>query len=153
MAAQQGLSTMRCTYEQADHDAILEDLISLAGTLVEENEFDKAVGMFFAGLIKFAPALKDPSFFEEKEWRVVSDIVNPVRSPLKFRAGRSMLIPYQEFKLAADRHKMPISRIIVGPTPHKDLSTTSLLYFLLNSPNVEPHSWTIAPSHVPYRSW
>jgi hypothetical protein len=153
MAEKQGFNILKCIYDQSEHERILEDLVNLGSTLIEGENCDKAVVGLFVGLFKYAPALKDPSFFEEQEWRVVSDIVVPSDMPLQFRAGKSMLVPYQEFKLAADDQKMPISRIIVGPTPHMNLSISSLGYRLASSSNVDPDTYTISPSRVPYRSW
>src|SRR5712691_10991890 len=144
---------MKCIYDRAEHDAVLEDVINLAGRCVEGEIYTTALAAFFVGLSGFAPALKDPSFSEEKEWRVVNNTLRKKDVTPRFRTGKSMLVPYHEFKLAADNQKMPISRIIVGPTPHMSLSIDSLKSLLVNSENVDPHAWQIVPSHVPYRSW
>jgi len=153
MASNQKLEIMKCTYDRSEHDAIVEDLIRLGGTLVEDDVHKGALAAFFVGLLNFAPALKDPSFSEEQEWRVVNNMGRTKDLTPKFRAGESMLVPYHEFKLAKDNQKMPISRIIVGPTPHMNLSIDSLTFLLSASENVEPHAYTIVPSRVPYRSW
>jgi hypothetical protein len=121
--------------------------------LVDGGEHENAVAAFFVGLLRFAPALKHPSFFEEREWRVVSGVLTPKDANPKFRAGKSMLIPYQEFKLANPGLPIPIARVIVGPTPHMNLSISSLTQLVLSSENVDRDTWTIAPSRTPYRSW
>ncbi len=152
MANKQGLRIMKCIYDLREHEAILENLINRAGTLVKNGECEQAVAGFFVGLLRVAPALKDASFYEEREWRVVSDVLNPSDAKPKFRVGKSMLIPYQEFKLAAGGQKMSVSRIIVGPTPHMSLSISSLAYLLSTSTNVD-QTYSIEHSRVPYRSW
>jgi hypothetical protein len=153
MAERQGFAIIKCIYEKAEQDAILEDLINLAETLVKDDGYERAMTIIYVGLFKFAPALKDNSFFEEQEWRVVGNVVQPTNAIPRFRAGKSMLIPYLEYKLAPDDQRMPISRVIVGPTPHMGLSISSLGYHLKSSENVEPDTYAIVPSRVPYRSW
>lgn len=107
MASQQGLHITKCIYELREHEAILENVINRAGALVKNGECEQAVAGFLVGLLRVAPALKDASFHEEQEWRVVSDVLNPSDAKPKFRVGKSMLIPYQEFKLAAEGRKCP----------------------------------------------
>jgi hypothetical protein len=153
MAEKQDLTVMKCIYDHDEHQAILEDIINIGGTLVEKGGEHQAATAFLIGLLKFAPALKDPSFFEEREWRVVSGIKGPEAAKLKFRAGKSMLIPYQEFKLAENNRPMPIKRVIVGPTPHMNLSISSLVNLFLSSGNVDRQTFSIAPSRTPYRTW
>ena len=153
MAAKQGLSIVKCVYDQDEHAAIIREIIDLGGTLVEDGEHEKAVAAFFVGLLEYAPALKHPSFFEERNRRVVSRVLGPKDTKPTFRVGKSMLIPYQEFKLANPGLPIPIARVIVGPTPHMNLSISSLTHLLLSSENVDRHTWTIAPSRTPYRTW
>jgi len=149
----QQLRILRCVYEESEHAAVVEKLINFGATLVKDGESQEGETAFFLGLFQVAPAMKHPSFSEEREWRIVSDVGWPNTVSPKFRPGKSMLIPYREFNLAGQGQKMSISRIIVGPTPHMSLSVSSLFYLLASSENVEPHSWTIVPSSVPYRSW
>ena len=153
LAESQQLRIVRCIYKESEHAAVVEKLINFGATLVKDDESQAGEVVFYTGLYQVAPALKHPSFSEEREWRIVSNVSWPNTVSPKFRTGKSMLIPYRGFDLAFQGEKMPISRIIVGPTPHMSLSVSSLFYLLASSENVEPHSWTIVPSSVPYRSW
>jgi len=61
-----------------------------------------------------------------------------------------MLIPYREFKLAEENGRVSISKVFVGPTPHMELSISSLMHLLMTS---EVDDWQVVGSSVPYRSW
>jgi Protein of unknown function (DUF2971) len=153
MAVTQDCRIIKCVYDQKDHDAIVDNLIERAAAKIEPGNYREVTAEFYRLLYEVAPALKDVSFFEEREWRIVTKIVMPTDPKTKFRAGRSMLIPYHEFKLAAENQKMPIKRVIVGPNPHMQLSISSLSNLLFASENVDSVTWSVAPSRVPYRSW
>lgn len=60
-----------------------------------------------------------------------------------------MVIPYIEFSPVDENGKLPISKIIVGPTPHKELSRLSI-YNLLRS---KRYDMEVEISKIPYRSW
>lgn len=83
-------------------------------------------------LLRIAALIKHESFNEEKEWRVVSSIITDyVQAPIKYREGRSMLIPFIEFSLRANAaDPLPFEHVILGPTPNPDSSQTSLSRFL-----------------------
>lgn len=105
---------------------------------------------FFVSFFQYAPALKHPSFSEENEWRIVSEIVQPTDPATKFRPGRSMLRPYREFSLEEIDHRVPVSKIFVGPRPHPDQSVFSVTGLLFS------HGITdcaVVDSKVPYRTW
>ncbi len=150
LADNQEFRIVKCAYKQSEHDSILDELINIAGEAVTDGEYETAVEAFFIGLFHVAPALKHPSFSEEREWRLLSEIIRPSDPATKFRAGKSMLIPYGEFKLVDASDKMSVSKIFVGPTPHKEQSISSLMYLLLVQGIID---CAIAASPTPYRSW
>lgn len=83
-------------------------------------------------LLRIAALLKHPSFREEEEWRIVSPILSDyVDSPVLFREGTSMLVPYLEFRLLPDRdQRLEFEHVFLGPTPNISLSMNSLTMFL-----------------------
>jgi len=128
---------VRCIYEPAEHQKavvhILEHLVGLAETSRRDGtdqdrvlrETYKLLGRLLPPL---APMLKDPSFAEEREWRLVRLGAPIGDDSVKFRIGHSMLIPYCEHSFG--ELGAPIEAVCVGPTPHPDLareSTESLL--------------------------
>jgi len=68
--------------------------------------------------------------------------------PTKHRTGSSMIIPYCDIPLADKKEDLPIKEIIIGPTPHMDLSKKSAERFI-NSQGLT--SCEIKPSKIPYR--
>lgn len=107
-------------------------------------------GNLNAYLHRYAPILKDHSFREEKEWRLISRPLMCSSKAFEFRAGNSMLIPYYKLRLGADPAALKIKEVVVGPTPHPHQSAMSARSFLVR------HSLrdvAVVPSAVPYRSW
>jgi hypothetical protein len=96
-----------------------------------------------------APVLKNVSFSEEKEWRLIA-LQNDARTH-KFRSGGSVLIPFIEIDLLEKRNvsnSMPVSEIIVGPTAHPDLASLSIR-MLIESHGLKAHTKV---STIPFRS-
>jgi hypothetical protein len=102
---------------------------------------------------EIAPILKHPSFKEEKEWRLISPLINSFNDNVKFRTGKSMIIPYIEFSLADENNKIDFEEIIIGPTPHLELSKMSTQLLLVKSGFDENDSKKVKISKIPYRDW
>jgi hypothetical protein len=146
---------VRCIYSRKLQERIVDELLDAAySQFLGENDKSFApvrAGLFcYLNLIHFAPLFKHPSFREEREWRLVSTDMLRRRYRPKFRAGRSMVVPYVEFKLGGGRSSLPISRVFMGPTPNvaaSIFSVSQLLYFRGLS------ACKIEVSSVPYRNW
>ena len=85
-----------------------------------------------ADLLRIAALLKHGAFREEDEWRVVSPVItNYVQNPIRYREGRSMLIPYLDFSVRVDTTSaLPLEHVYLGPTPNADNSMSSLSRYL-----------------------
>jgi hypothetical protein len=94
-----------------------------------------------------APTIKHPSFYEEEEWRLISGALGTGMAKILFRIGKSMIVPYLKFDLGKE---FPLREIVVGPSPHKDLSVNSVR-ILLSAKKLR--NIDIDSSSVPYRSW
>jgi hypothetical protein len=97
-----------------------------------------------------APVFKNATFKEEKEWRFILTRNNT--SVWKFRSGQSMITPFIEVNLLTDEDdlgSMPVSEVIIGPTPHPELARTSVR-MLLESQSLD--AW-VRLSDIPFRSW
>lgn len=101
-------------------------------------------------IISLVAIFKHPSFKEENEWRLVSEETTLSDPNVQYREGKSMVLPYLQFGLAGDDGKLGIKEIIVGPTPHQELSKQSVLH-LLSSNGIE--SCEVKISGTPYQTW
>jgi len=103
-------------------------------------------------LLRVAALLKHPSFQEEQEWRIVSPVVKNYRdTPIRYREGISMLVPYIELSLTMPNGAIEFQHIYLGPTPNVNLSMNSLSNYLSRS-HISPREG-IRYSQIPYRQW
>ena len=73
--------------------------------------------------MRVAAAIKDPSFAEEREWRLISGRLD--RPKMSFRAGKHTLIPYHRLALR-DLEGQDL-RVLVGATQHPTLAMGAVL--------------------------
>ncbi|HCR1838985.1 DUF2971 domain-containing protein [Enterobacter kobei] len=93
------------------------------------------------------PFFKNIGFSEEKEFRLVFSPL--LKFPhIKFRVGAYGLIPYLEMKMRGG-DKIPIKRIIIGPSKDRELLKNGVYMFLENN---NYSGIPIDFSSVPYRS-
>jgi hypothetical protein len=116
----------------------------------DDNDSLPVGGNLLAYLNRYAPILKHKSFSEEREWRIITRPKACSSKLFGYREGVSMLIPYFRIGLAAERDKLMIKEIIVGPTPHPDQSCHSLRGLLIRQ---EMKEVTVLNSETPFRNW
>jgi hypothetical protein len=174
--ASKGWYLAACVYEREQQREIIRNLVeevleeNLSGepgfTTGEKDEqgisFRGPAGNLIAYLYRYAPILKDKSFKEEREWRVISRPLMNQSQDFCFREGRSFLIPYSKFPLHAEGIEFRLREIVIGPTPYQELSKSSIRNFLVSknmnvSTGLEPilggPSVDVEISTVPYRDW
>jgi len=108
--------------------------------------------------------LKDQSFEEEREWRIISKPI--FAQNLDYREGRSLIISYYRLPLWEDGQKTEIHEIIVGPTRDVERSMKSVSRMIkgrdvikdrnLKGLDLIKEGWGYTPikaSQVPYRDW
>jgi len=104
---------------------------------------------FMTEFIHMAPTFKHPQFSEEKEWRIVADFqTQNILKAIKFRPGKTMIIPYINIPLPSVKDNLSIDQIVIGPT-HDSLLSKKSLEILLKSNGVRCNS--ICCSTIPYR--
>ncbi len=143
LAKSQKYELIECEYDEIGHKRAISVLIDKSAESTE-RELD-----LFIELLRHSPRLKHPKFEEEKEWRIVSEDMGHGKP--KFRAGKSTLIPYSEFKLAGEDGILHIAEICVGPTPHPQLAMASVTQLINHADKLAPAK--VRVSDVPYRSW
>jgi Protein of unknown function (DUF2971). len=133
----------RCIYEPSRQQALIRRMVDAVEQLTAGLEYEKyppkernnlylsAFSTMETDLLRIAAILKHPSFHEEKEWRIVSPVVaNTAESPVLFREGHAMLVPYIEFNLSMDDKPLIMDHLYLGPTANINISMHSLKMFL-----------------------
>jgi hypothetical protein len=101
-------------------------------------------------LLLAAALLKNSAFKEEVEWRLVSSVVKRYApSDIRYREGRSCLVPYRELSLVTkETNRMMLKEVYVGPTPNPNLSMRSVSMYL----SQQGLNAMVANSMIPYRA-
>lgn len=158
MAIDMGLTLIECIYdpeEQRKEMKIYLDWVltssSTTPTDISTLNFDGAVASLVQMLLATAPRFKDKSFSEEKEWRLFCGTIDNDDDRIEFREGRSTLIPYVKFSLKSfELNNIPINKIIVGPTPDKELSRIAVVNLLHRYKVITKR---VELSKIPFKNW
>jgi hypothetical protein len=168
-----GLSLVRCIYDPEKQHRLIQDEIDEFFATNTEKEPDywernrgyrnpdrprtfgvsRHAGNHFATrLALIAPLIKHKSFETEREWRLVAATVSA--HELHHRPGRSMLIPYYKIPVGDDDKFDSIREIVVGPTPHPDLSAASVESLAIAAGLVNPdNTLKTKTTSIPFRNW
>jgi hypothetical protein len=145
-----GIRLVQCKYEDVEQksfvDNFIRERIILRKSNSEEEDFDSV--KIVLQIIEMLPILKNKSFREEKEWRLIIDLAYKDLSKIKFRIGKTVPIPYIEVDLIDKEGKLPIESIMVGPTPNKDESIKSINLFKYKE---KMTNLKVEYSDIPYR--
>ncbi len=146
-----------CVYEPAEQRKMLTGLLMQnLGYLDSEDSpsTERIAGecgdFVFNHFLVLGPCLKDPAFREEQEWRLVSRMIDITYPRVRYRQGRSMLVPYFEVRLTKGDEPLKLADVYVGPTPHIDLSIKSIDSFL-SANGVKAEG--LKDCKIPYRTW
>lgn len=163
----QGFIVSKCLYDPEEQKAAIKYLLREWGLLYFDNmelfsvfakkgdikgltsAVMKVASKLIEAVAHLCPLLKEPSFVEEKEWRIVSHPISVEHPQVKFREGNSMLVPYFNLHLAQDTEGLSLESITIGPTTDPVSSSESLKAFL-KSEKVNCEKVNI--SKIPYRS-
>ncbi len=163
-AQTQSFQVGKCVYDPSTQKQLIKQVIDAIEVLAneydlknhdrkrsEERSYHKVFELIESDLLRIAAILKHPSFQEEDEWRIVSPAITDfVTSPVLFREGKSMLVPYLEFQLIPKNGKrIAIEHMFLGPTSNINISMNSLTMFL-DKNGVQPKK-EISYCQIPYR--
>lgn len=120
---------VRCIYKPSEQKALVRALLE---EVLEENiecrkteketDAEPQGGNLGAYLHRYAPILKNISFAEEREWRLISRPMSCTREGFDYRPGDSMITPFFRIPLSGDDTEFRVHHIVVGPTPHPQQS-------------------------------
>ena len=126
LAEPQGFSLYPCIYDREEQRDLIQFIVGsylglLQGIWVSAGRatrglVESAAFYFVGALVRVAPLLKHPTFFEEREWRLVATIP-PVGNSVKSRRAGDSVLPYREIRLAGrgSDSGTVIRKIVVGP--------------------------------------
>jgi hypothetical protein len=112
VAEAEGWSLHKCIYDPAEQKDAVGDEVDRAADLAKRKK--PHAGPFRTELIGIASRLKDPSFIEEEEWRLVSPLIREGEGRIYYHIGSYTLIPYVEFSLVAWLPGYQIGRLLLG---------------------------------------
>ena len=124
--------------------------------LPNDPEFDGRVQIALsrtqADLLRIAALLKNSSFREENEWRLVLPVFAEkelLQTPRLFRTGRTTLIPYVAYPFSSNPDEtLPLTDLILGPGSDAHSVSAAQSFLLSHGIRVMPRE-----SKVPYRPW
>lgn len=138
LAWKQDYQLFKCEYDLTEQSAICEHFISAGCNKAREHEGkEKLSGRMSGGiwqeflkpLMSIAPALKNPSFVEEQEWRLVRGPFDAPDRGVRFRPGKYAVIPYREFALVnSESSPLSIEELIIGPNPDPEQAENAVRY-------------------------
>ena len=145
---EQNLELFRVIYDQSVQETMIDSIVSRTFDVLRSIEEKHGSNAAWAAMFvcttfvqrQLATCLicfKSPAFSEEKEWRVVHvesrDRPSNV-AEVKFRTTATNIIPYIELDLSPQagpfHNRVPLTRVVYGPSPHPDLLRSSLVMML-----------------------
>jgi hypothetical protein len=105
--------------------------------------FREAASKMFIDLFRIAALVKNPSFAEEQEWRLVIPFLLKDGKP-RFRATRTTLVPYIAHPFAPE---LPLIDLILGPGSDENSIFAARKFLMTEGIGITPRL-----SSVPYRS-
>jgi hypothetical protein len=147
IAAKKGFELIKCLYDKKEQRGILnteldaivakfnKDVPSIKTAESPPNQkYVSYCYQYSERLLKTFCRIKDPFFQEESEWRLVSKYYEKYTDPeIKFREGRTTLVPFIEFPLTGihDDGRL-FEQVYVGPSPNFNLAYSAIVSFLSN---------------------
>ena len=150
-----GLLLVRCEY---DRDSQVEKLRGHLDAITTQFEADVTRGMHVEYattaararlellLMELAPTFKDPSFAEEREWRLLT-VPQDFRT-MRYRAAGNLVVPYATLTLASTPSEMPIVEVVVGPSLNQSLLRLGVMAYRASGRCAIA---SVRESSIPYR--
>lgn len=156
-----GVKLAKCIYDRDEQETVIGNLVRMLLTSFAQDMPDIDITKvhpsqcyhpylekFRGDVLQVLAMIKHSAFKEEQEWRLISNYYPNFTVPeVKFREGASMLVPYLELPLGDI--KPYFNQVILGPSPHENLSISALSMFLSNQHLC--NSTSICG--IPYREW
>ncbi len=143
---------VKCLYPESEKNEVIDKIIDFflesPPDEAEEDVSDRLQAILGA-VWMIAPTFKDQKFEAEVEWRIIARAAGEGALRRKYRDGKSMLLPYIELPLVLEDG---LKEVVLGPTPHFELSRESAQNFLKSQIPDFPLEM-VSKSDVPFRNW
>jgi hypothetical protein len=157
----QPYALMKCVYKLDEQEGLMATITSTLLDALRANWpsedhlrlklLTELSVQFSTFLMSIAASLKHPAFAEEREWRLVTtDPIGGRPARKSFRLGRRTIVPYIEMNLVDAEKVVRFERVIVGPTPHVDISCEAVRALLTE---IGVWSGGVEATKIPYRDW
>jgi Protein of unknown function (DUF2971) len=138
-------------YTAKDKEKVVREFLNAnPNQKASDEDFRVAVTKTRVDCLRVAALLKNPSFQEENEWRLVLPTMMhrlaPMNNPPQFRIGKTTLIPYITHPFSA-KVPFPLDDIILGPGSDENSIFAARRFLTLQGLNLPPRL-----SKVPYRA-
>jgi hypothetical protein len=153
-----GWLLQNCIYDpicqQAIMDGLLDDLRGAAAAaaprIQPRRRFTEVARLKLEVIAQTWAIMKDKSFDKEREVRLVSPLIMQNDRAVKFRPGRTTIVPYIEVPLIGkDGGLTPEISIIVGPGPSQRLTHDAVAQVMSRHPIARAVNFYCSP--IPYR--
>jgi DUF2971 family protein len=142
-----------CEYDPTRQRALMTEVIATVERVVSVHgaqALDEAVRIFGSLFLLTAPIVKHGAFRAEREWRLVLPGFSTWDARVKFRDAGRLLVPFWTVPLNHAGAQLPITEVVIGPTPHPELEARAMSAILTVAGLSKA---TVRRSSVPYRDW
>jgi Protein of unknown function (DUF2971) len=149
LARNRGWAVSNCIYDgREQHRAVTDSLARVLSELPQHpTEFDYG-NAFTRHLLPVVLTIKNHTFQDEREVRLVSPLLTETTGQFKFKAGRHSLRPYVRFGLCIDED-FALRKVVVGPTSLLEESVAATAAFLRKARCARP----VRPTFSSVRVW
>jgi hypothetical protein len=125
----------RVNYDRELHGTLAEEVAEATLRLYKEGlgagigDWDNVfLNAWDWALTQLAPLVKDPGFVAEKEVRVIHQLQDCEVAQLKVRQRKTMMSRHlpMKFPSAGQAPRFPVSKVIVGPCRHREITRISV---------------------------
>jgi Protein of unknown function (DUF2971) len=160
----QGFQLVQCIYDRGQQSSLVEEWIDLVLVTKDDKEEpptkadpSQSYHAHFRSheerFLQVAARMKHAGFSEEQEWRLISRVGRDLMDPkIKFRAGKTWLIPYVDFTPpVTETGGLSLKHIYIGPARDHNTSFRAITLFLANSGVRVKHG--VRACGIPLRNW
>jgi hypothetical protein len=159
LATESGWQVVNCIYDREEQKILIARMIEEVIKLSEAGGAPALEGLANSSPIarstiavfnQYAPILKSQYFREENEVRLISPCLKCTDEGFCFREGKSQIVPFFKFPLAASPKDLPFLEVIVGPYPDEGPAMSSVKSLLRSKTD---KFIVVRSSDIPFKDW